>query len=126
MKKIVFSLLAWATISAFLTGCHGVSPDGDEESVIVKKPWIFGSGGVDPDPISAGNTWCAISTSSVDFKITPVKYTEEFENIMTSDNIPVSFAVYITLQVKKGKTPILYQGWGENGMLTHLKQHSVL
>ena len=30
MKKIVFSLLAWATISAFLTGCHGVSPDGDE------------------------------------------------------------------------------------------------
>ena len=34
--------------------------DADEETVLVKKPWFFGHGGVDNDPVQSGLTWCAL------------------------------------------------------------------
>ena len=112
MKRTSIWLFAAMAIAS-LTGCSGISPSGDEEAVLIEKPWIFGHGGVDETPVSSGNEWVAISTDAIKFKITPAKYTEEFDNLMTSDNNPVTFSVYITLQAQKGKTPILYKGWGD-------------
>lgn len=51
--KILFVLF---TIFA-LTSCHCVSPDADEESVLIYKPWFFGHGGIDEDPVQTGLTW---------------------------------------------------------------------
>ena len=112
MKRTSIWLFAAMAIAS-LTRCSGISPSGDEEAVLIEKPWIFGHGGVDETPVSSGNEWVAISTDAIKFKITPAKYTEEFDNLMTSDNNPVTFSVYITLQAQKGKTPILYKGWGD-------------
>jgi len=112
MKRLKLGLFAAMAIAS-LAGCSGVSPGGDEEAVLIEKPWIWGHGGVDDEPVTSGNSWVALSTDAVKFKITPAKYTEEFDNLMTSDNNPVTFSVYITLQVQKGKTPILYKGWGD-------------
>jgi len=112
MKRLQLGLFAVIAISA-MSGCSGISPGGDEEAVLIEKPWIFGHGGVDMTPVSSGNEWVAGTTDAVKFKITPIRYTEEFDNLMTSDNNPVTFSVYITLQVQKGKTPILYKGWGD-------------
>lgn len=111
MKRLNFLILAAVSIAS-LTGCSGVSPSGDEEAVLIEKPWIFGHGGVDDDPVTSGNKWVAVSTDNVKFVITPVKYTELFENLMTSDNNPVTFDVYFTFQIEKGKSSILYKGWG--------------
>ena len=63
--KILFVLFA---IFA-LTSCHCVSPDADEESVLIYKPWFFGHGGIDEDPVQTGLTWCWWSTHSETFKI---------------------------------------------------------
>ena len=43
-------ILAIASILTF-SSCHRVSPNADEETVLVKKPWFFGHGGVDMTPI---------------------------------------------------------------------------
>lgn len=75
MKKIGLVFAALLTCVA-LSSCHGVRPGAGEESVLVHKPWFFGHGGVDKEPVTTGLAWCWFSTSSETFKITPVKYEE--------------------------------------------------
>lgn len=62
MKKL-FSILFALVAVVMLSSCCFVSPDADEETVLVKKPWFFGHGGVDNDPVQSGLTWCALSYS---------------------------------------------------------------
>ena len=112
MKKIfsIFSILA--VLVTMLTSCHGVMPDADEEAVLIKKPWFFGHGGVDNDPVTTGCEWCCWTTSSETFKITPQRYDEVFDDIFSNDNTPLDFNTYINIQIEKGKTPILLQNYG--------------
>ena len=116
MKKIILlSLLAFS-----LASCHGVRPDAGEEAVLIYKPWIFGHGGIEKAPIETGLTWCVWSTSSEVFNMKPVQLTEEFDDVITSDNVPVDFHAYISVKLIKGKTPLLYEnfgvGWYENNV----------
>lgn len=111
MKLIKLFLILILTLS--LTSCYRVKPDGDQESVLIYKPMFFGHGGVDPIPVASGSTWCWFSTDHKDFKITPITITEDFANMIPSDNTPVSFSVYLKCQVKKGKTPLLYKNFSD-------------
>ena len=111
MKKfLVFSMFFLTVIG--MTSCHGVRPDADEEAVLTYKPWFFGHGGVDKDPVTTGCTWCCWTTSSEYFKITPVRYDEKFDDIYSNDRTPLDFNSYINIQIKKGKSPILLQNYG--------------
>lgn len=113
MKTILnFCLVGILLIS--MSSCYRVKPDGDQESVLIKKPLLFGHGGVEDEPISAGATWCVWTTDHVEFTITPKTIAEEFDNMIPSDNTPVSFSAYLKCQIIKGKTPILYKNFGEN------------
>lgn len=113
MKKIALGLATLAVIIG-LPSCTSVAPSGEQEAVLVEKPWIFGHGGIDMTPVTSGQEWTAWSTDAVMFTITPVTHTEKFENLMTKDRIPVDFTVYIKLQAIQGKTPHLLKGWGEH------------
>lgn len=42
MKKIILMFCFAILGMSALTSCHSVSPDADEEAVIVKKPWFIG------------------------------------------------------------------------------------
>lgn len=120
IKTFIFSaLLLCATF--LLSSCHGVRPDADEEAVLIAKPWFFGHGGVDMDPVETGLTWCWWSTSSEIFKITPVKYQEVLDDIISNENTPLDFRTVITLQIKKGKSPILLQNYGKNWYDNNIK-----
>lgn len=110
MKKYVFLLMAVVTM--VLSGCHCVSSEADEETVLIDKPWFFGHGGVDECPVSTGLTWCWFSTSSETFKITPQRYDEAFDDIFSNDNTPLDFNTYINIQIEQGKTPILLKNYG--------------
>lgn len=113
MKKLIaLFLVVFATMS--LTSCYQVKPDPGKESVLVYKPYIFGHGGVDKTPISTGATWCVWTTDEKTFDITPVTITEEFNNMIPSDNTPVSFSAYLKVQLISGRTPELYEKFGEN------------
>lgn len=94
-----------------LTSCYRVQVQPGQESVLVYQP-IFGHGGIDDEPLSTGSTWCVPTTDHKEFTITPITITEDFTNMIPSDNTPVSFSVYLKVQVKKGQTPILYKNFG--------------
>lgn len=111
MKKSI--LLIVAIVMMTMTSCYRVQPNGGQESVLIMKPFLFGHGGVDESPVSAGATWCAATTDHVEFSITPQTVTEEFDNMIPSDNTPVSFSAYLKVQIKKGETPNLYKNFGE-------------
>ena len=107
-KKIFFiMMMAIACVS-----CHGVRPEADEEAVLVHKPWFFGHGGVDDEPVKTGLEWCWWSTSSETFKIVPVKYEETLDDIISNENTPLDFKTMISLQIQKGKTPVLLTNYG--------------
>lgn len=112
MKKLInYSIILLTIIS--ISSCYRVKPNADEESVIIAKPFLFGHGGVDNTPVESGATWVAATTDHVEFKIVPVNIAEDFENVMTKDNTPVGITVNVTLQIQKGKSPQLYQKFGQ-------------
>lgn len=124
MKKLI--IIAIALIS--LTSCYRVKPNGDEESVLVTKPYFFGHGGVVEEPVNSGATWVAMTTDHIEFKIVPINAVEDFENVMTKDNTPVGVYVNVTLQIEKGKTALLYKNfgskWYENSISPSLRTNT--
>ena len=111
-KKFIFFVFTAIILVTAFTSCYRVQPDPGEESVLVYKPYIFGHGGVDPTPVSTGAQWCVFTTDHKEFPITPITITEEFTNMIPSDNTPVSFSAYLKCQIRKGETPTLYQDFG--------------
>ena len=103
------------------SSCSVISVDGDEEACLVAKPLIFGKGGVCEDVVSSGTMYVAATTDAIHFKITPVKYTEELENVMTMDNNPVHFAYYLTLQIQKGSTNVLLKNFSKDWYVNSLQ-----
>ena len=132
MKKILFLLFAVVT----LTSCHKVAPNADEEAVLVYKPWIWGHGGIDMEPVESGLTWCWFSTDAETFKIVPVKHQVDMDDLFSDDNTPLDFHTIIITQIKKGKSPVLLQNYGVDWFNTniynyycnlvrdHISQHS--
>ena len=114
ISKVILAFIMALVFISTLTSCHGVRPDADEEAVLIKKPWFFGHGGVDSEPVETGCEWCVWTTSSETFKITPQRYDEAFDDIFSNDNTPLDFNTYIMIQIQKGKTPVLLQNYGKD------------
>lgn len=110
MKKIILLLVAVFSLAS----CYRVKPNGDEESVLVAKPYFFGHGGIIDEPVKTGATWVAMTTDHIEFKIIPINNVEEFRNVMTKDNTPVGTMINVTLQIQRGKTALLYGNFGSN------------
>src|ERR1700730_13185524 len=86
-------------IALGLVGCSVYSPDAGHEVVLIEKPWLFGHGGVDADPVKTGRTFAAITTEGVDVYMQPQKFDTELPDTMTSDGVPITFHAIIVLQV---------------------------
>lgn len=108
------SILVLLLIAMTITSCSVASVDADEELVFVKKPIIFGKGGVEKEPLTSGSEWRWFSTDEVKFKVSPTQYEEKFQDIFTADNTPIDLSANILLQIKKGETPVLLEGFGED------------
>lgn len=121
MKKFIF-LFATLISCVVFESCHGVRPEADEEAVLIKKPWFFGHGGVEESPVTTGCTWCCWSTSSETFKITPIKYEETLDDIISNENTPLDFKTQIVLRIEKGKSPILLKNYGTNWYNNNIKE----
>ncbi len=114
MKKRLSILSVVGILAMFsLSSCYRVKPDAGQESVLVMQPFVFGHGGVDEQSISTGATWVVFTTDHKEFMITPVTITEDFINMIPSDNTPVSFSAYLKVQIQKGRTPQLYNNFSD-------------
>lgn len=82
-----------------VSGCTSVTPGPGEEAVVVRKPWIWGHGGVGSEPVKTGRSYFALSTYGVIVNMQPMTIAVHFEDLMTSDGVPLDFDAAIRLQV---------------------------
>lgn len=113
MKHIA---LLFATL--LLAGCHYTMPDAGHESVLVTKPWFFGHGGVDQDPVKTGSALLAPTTQSVDVNMQPVSYNDQFKDFMSDDGVPLEIDSTLILKVVDSVQLIQRFGpmWYENNI----------
>jgi regulator of protease activity HflC (stomatin/prohibitin superfamily) len=86
MKK----LLVIASLCG-LSACTMASPDAGQEAVLVKKPWIFGHGGVVAESVKPGMTFAAITTSAIYVPMLPRQQEITFDDLFTLDGVPLDF-----------------------------------
>lgn len=119
MKKI-FSIVLISCFVLGFTSCHKVAPNVGEECVLTYKPWFFGHGGIDMTPVESGLTWCAITTYADTFKIIPVKWQVNMDDLFSDDNTPLDFHTIIITQIEAGKSPVLLKNYGKDWFNTNL------
>jgi len=122
MKKFL-AVSLMAALALILTGCSRVTPDAGHEAVLIEKPMIFGSGGIDPNPVKTGSAFVAWTTQALDVNMQPTKYETEMDDIMTSDGVPITFHAIVVLQVTNSVELIRVFGpqWYENNVLEPYK-----
>jgi regulator of protease activity HflC (stomatin/prohibitin superfamily) len=116
----IAAIASMILLSIALTGCSSVTPDAGHQAVLVEKPIIFGSGGVDPTPVQAGRTFIAWTTQDIDVNMMPQKYETEMPDTMTSDGVPVTFHAIAILQVTDSVT--LIKNFGEDWYKNNLEE----
>ena len=67
MRKAALTIVGsvFAMVAA-VSACSTVQPDAGHEAVLVRKPLIFGSGGVDETPVKTGLKYVAFTTRGRD------------------------------------------------------------
>ena len=85
--------------AAMAGGCRSVAPDAGQQAVLVRKPIVFGHGGVDDTPIQTGRSYVAFTTDAVYVNMQPGRVDTEFTDLMTSDGVPIDFHAVVSYQV---------------------------
>lgn len=100
MKRFLIGVVCGLSVMLITcTGCSRVNVNGGEEAVIITKPFFFGHGGVQSEPVKAGSEWVAFSTDYEIVDMKPVNYDEPFKDMMPKDTNPVIYHAAVSLQV---------------------------
>lgn len=99
MNTVKLLMAASAVALLGTAGCSRVAPDQGQAAVLIRKPMIFGHGGVVNEPVITGVTYAALTTNYITINMQPQLFNTEFDNIMTKDGVPVTFQMRLTLQV---------------------------
>jgi len=98
MKRVFVAAFGIFVVSG-LVGCSVASPNAGHEAVWMEKPMFFGHGGVDQTPVMAGREYGAMTSDAIDVDMLPQRVDMEFDDMMTSSGVPVSFHVVATFRV---------------------------
>lgn len=120
MRKSLGSYVAVAIVllaAIASTGCNA-SPDAGHEAVLIKKPLIFGHGGVADEPVKTGLTFIAPTTGAIYVNMQPIQFTEHFDDLMSSDGVPLDFDSVLRLKITESVRLIRDFGpkWYENNV----------
>jgi len=122
-QRMMWSMVALVIASLAATGCSFKEANAGHEVVLIEKPWIFGHGGVDPEPVKAGRTITAVTTDGVDVSMQPIKFETELPDTMTADGVPITFHAIMVVQVTDSVTLIKNFGadWYKNNLEEQFK-----
>src|ERR1700722_12522641 len=81
MRDVLLGLLA-AAFLGLTTGCTVASPNAGHEVVWMKKPILFGHGGVNPTPVMAEREYGAMTSDAIDVDMLPQRVDMEFDDMM--------------------------------------------
>lgn len=109
---------------ALLSGCSRATPNAGHEIVLVAKPMFFGHGGVDPEPVTSGSTLIAATTDEIVVNMLPIQVNEHFEDLMSSDGVPLDFDAAIRMRVLKSVPLIRDFGsdWYKNNIQAEFRE----
>lgn len=112
MKKMksLLGVLIVLIASLSFTSCSQVAVDEGTRTLCVKRPYIFGSDGV--EILKPGRHVMAWTSDDIAVNVRPKKYKESFDNLNTIDNSPVDFDIYFNLQVDALSVDSLYSNFG--------------
>jgi regulator of protease activity HflC (stomatin/prohibitin superfamily) len=99
LTKIAGGVLVVIAFLVWLILLWGVKPDAGHEAVLIHKPLIFGHGGVDADPVKTGRKYVWWTTDSVMVNMQPLQFGVHFDDLMSSDGVPLDFDGVIRLQI---------------------------
>jgi regulator of protease activity HflC (stomatin/prohibitin superfamily) len=119
MKNSVCRMMAVAIIAIGLTGCNSVAPDAGMEAVLVKKPMLFGRGGVDPEPVKTGRVFVAVTTDAKMVDVRPQLFKVHLDDFFTKDGVPLDFDATLRLQVKSSVR--LLADFGDNWYVNNIE-----
>jgi hypothetical protein len=121
MTAASFRFLMLCLCLGTFPGCQLPGIDAGHEGVLVQKPLLFGHGGVDPVPISAGRAAVALTTEVIEVDLRPLQHAEEFVAV-SSENTSVPFQFFLITQVIPGRSPDLIQRFGPNWYTSNIKE----
>lgn len=90
MKKTI-TITSLAAICTVLAGCHAALPGAGEEAVIIRKPFIAPTSGVDDTPVTTGRKWLFATSTKVYVNMQPRTLVVHFDDMMTKDGVPLDF-----------------------------------
>lgn len=99
LERVSVAVLV-AIVMFGMVGCSVATPNAGHQAVWVEKPLIFGHGGVDQSPVTAGREYGAVTSDAIDVNMQPQRVDMEFDDMMTKSGVPVSFHVLFVFQVK--------------------------
>lgn len=102
------------------SACQSVTPGPNEEAVLVKKPMLAGSGGIDPTTVKTGREYVALTTDSVMMPTIAQRFSEQFDDINSADNIPVDMD--LTFKLKSTNNVKMLSEKGPNWYDLHLRE----
>ena len=106
-------------VAVAIAGCHSITTEPGNETVIIDNPWFFGHGGVRDETQKPGLSWYWFSTRGVSVVMTPLKYDEPLDHLATADNNFINYASYIVLQWKDPAYHVKnfgYEKWYEHNL----------
>lgn len=123
MRRSYLSLIvtsSMAFVLGFFLVCtiRSAKPDAGHQVVLIDKPLLFGHGGVDPQPVATGRSYVWFTTQRVDVNMQPMQFTIHFDDLMSSDGVPLDFDSVIRLKVTDSVKLISEFGpeWYENNV----------
>jgi regulator of protease activity HflC (stomatin/prohibitin superfamily) len=96
---VIKRLMCVAVLAMTGTACGYAAPGAGEEIVLVKQPYVFGHGGIDPEPVRAGATIIAWSTKELRVDMQPRTFVVHFDDMMSRDGVPLDFDVSVKMRV---------------------------
>lgn len=120
VKYVVYTLLALIILITAKCSFYRVTIDAGEKGVIVSQPYFFGDGGVKKEVYTPDSYWLWKSNKMFGICSLPQQAGEKFEDMMSSDNIPVDFDAFINYTIID---PVDYMAnWGNHWYASNVQQ----
>lgn len=116
--SLFLTVIAILSPVVFCSVTTKANPDAGFEVVLVDKPFFFGKGGVQPEPVKTGSEWTWRSTNHIHVDIRPVQFKIHLDGFMSKDGVPLDFDAVVRLRVTDSVSLIskFGEGWYENNV----------
>lgn len=116
--SLFLTVIAILSPVVFCSVTTKANPDAGFEVVLVDKPFFFGKGGVQPEPVKTGSEWTWRSTNHIHVDMRPVQFKIHLDGFMSKDGVPLDFDAVVRFRVTDSVSLIskFGEGWYENNV----------